>query len=67
MGWRSHGALTLLLVLGGCESDTDLRGEIVLGPEVMLEGIPGAVTTIGYLDGWVLVTSTLPVASPPAD
>jgi len=47
--------------LAACESDTDIRGEIVLGEPLSLDAIPGEPTSLGYLDGWVLVTSSRPV------
>ncbi len=47
--------------IGGCESDTDIRGEIVLGEPMSLDAIPGEPTSLGLLDDWVLVTSSRPV------
>lgn len=47
--------------LAACESDTDIRGEIVLGEPMSLDAIPAELTSLGLLDDWVLVTSSRPV------
>lgn len=45
-----------LQAVAGCESDTDIRGELVPEEPVPID-VRGTVTAVGLLDDWVLVTS----------
>lgn len=59
--WLLPVVVGAMPALAACESDTDIRGEIVLGEPLSLDAIPGEPTSLGLLDDWVLVTSSRPV------
>jgi hypothetical protein len=58
-------AVAASFLVAGCANDTDIVGALELVGDRVALAVDGSITSVGLIDGWVLITTTAPALEAP--